>query len=220
MKKKDDVWGMLKEAGILLAITLILGVVLGWVHELTKEPIRLQRERAVREACEAAFPLSAGEGELSFQQTGYVQDEALTAELAAQGVSIGEVYAVTGSGEPRGFVVESTSRNGYGGDIVLYVGIAADGTVRGVSILELSETAGLGMKAPEVLAPQFAGKQAESFVYVKGGAAADSEVDAITGATVTTSAVVEAVNGALRTVRYLNDSGPQAIEETGGGGDE
>ena len=46
---------MLKEAGILFAITLIAGLLLGFVYELTKEPIRLQEEKAVQEACQAVF---------------------------------------------------------------------------------------------------------------------------------------------------------------------
>ena len=46
---------MLKESGILFAITLIAGLLLGFVYELTKEPIRLQEEKAVQEACRAVF---------------------------------------------------------------------------------------------------------------------------------------------------------------------
>ena len=52
MKNKNDVQAMLKEAGILFAITLIAGLLLGFVYELTKEPIRLQEEKAVQEACQ------------------------------------------------------------------------------------------------------------------------------------------------------------------------
>ena len=45
MKKSSDIKVMLKEAGILFAITLIAGLVLGFVYDLTKEPIRLQQEK-------------------------------------------------------------------------------------------------------------------------------------------------------------------------------
>ena len=55
MKNKNDVQAMLKEAGILFAITLIAGLLLGFVYELTKGPIRLQEEKAVQEACQAVF---------------------------------------------------------------------------------------------------------------------------------------------------------------------
>ena len=55
MKNKNDIQAMLKEAGILFAITLIAGLLLGFVYELTKEPIRQQEEKAVQEACQAVF---------------------------------------------------------------------------------------------------------------------------------------------------------------------
>lgn len=220
MENKSNLKTMLKEAGILFAITLISGLLLGVVYELTKEPILIQQEKAVQEACAAAFPNSEEGIDLVFQLTEYVPDETLVAELAEDGVSIGNVYTVTAGDRSYGFVVESTSKNGYGGNILLYVGVASDGTVQGVSILELSETPGLGMEAPKVLVPQFAGRNAESFVYTKTGAAAENEVDAITSATITTSAVVDAVNGGVRTARYLMENGDQAIVEIGGGADE
>lgn len=50
MKNNTDVKVMLKEAGILFAITLISGLILGFVYELTKSPIRAQQEKAIQEA--------------------------------------------------------------------------------------------------------------------------------------------------------------------------
>ena len=55
MSKQDDVKVMLREAGILFAITLLSGLLLGFVYELTREPRRLQQEKAVQEACAAVF---------------------------------------------------------------------------------------------------------------------------------------------------------------------
>lgn len=220
MENKSSLKTMLKEAGILFAITLISGLLLGVVYELTKEPIRIQQEKAIQEACAAAFPNSEEGVDFVFQPTEYVPDETMVNELAADGVSIGNVFTVTAGDRNYGFVIESKSKNGYGGNILLYVGVASDGTVQGVSILELSETPGLGMEAPKVLVPQFAGRNAESFVYTKTGAAAENEVDAITSATITTTAVVDAVNGGVRTARYLIENGDQAIIEIGGGANE
>ena len=192
---------MFKEAGILLAITLIAGLLLGAVNEMTKDPIRIQQEKAIQEACQAVFPDTEGISE--FRDIGYVPEESLAAELASDGVEIGTVYAVMSGEVFNGYVVEATSSEGYSGDIVLYVGVSADGVVNGVSILELSESPGLGMEAPKVLQPQFAGRAVDSFVYTKTGALAENEVDAITGATITTSAVVGAVNGGILVAREL-----------------
>ena len=77
------------------------------------------------------------------------------------------------------------------------MGVADDGTLNGISLLSISETAGLGMRAGEVLVPQFAGKQVEQFSYTKTGAASDDQIDAISGATITTNAVVNGVNAGL-----------------------
>ncbi len=200
MERNKDIKSMLKDAGILFVITLIAGLVLGFVYELTKEPIRLQEEKAIQEACQAVFAENGGQG-LTFSEETYVPDAAMQTELAEIGVEIGKVYkAVTGSGALHGYVVESTTKEGYGGNIVLYVGISLDGTVSGVSILEIAETPGLGMNADAVLIPQFKGVKTTGFTYTKTGSTKAGEIDAISGATVTTDAVVDAVNGAVRVV--------------------
>ena len=209
MKNKSDIQTMLKEAGILFAITLIAGLLLGLVFEVTKEPRRLQQERAIQEACVAVFPQAKEQNlELEFTAADYVPDEAMRAELAENYVEIGTVFEAYHNGSFYGYVVESTSSKGYGGDIVLYVGVAADGTVTGVSIIDISETAGLGMEAPNVLTPQFEGKKYESFVFTKTGAKENTnEVDAISSATITTSAVTNAVNGGLKIALELLGGG-------------
>lgn len=204
---------MFREAGILLAITLIAGLLLGMVNELTEEPIRIQQEKAIQEACQAVFPDIDGISE--FRDIGYVPEESLAAKLASDGVEIGTVYAAMSGEVFNGYVVEAISSEGYGGNIVLYVGVSADGVVNGVSILELSETAGLGMEAPKVLAPQFAGRAVDIFVYTKTGASAENEVDAITSATITTSAVVNAVNGGILAAHEL--LGNDGLTALGGG---
>lgn len=196
MERSRDIKDMLKEANILFLITLIAGLVLGFVYELTKEPIRLQEEKAIQEACQAVFADAS-----SFEAVKYVPNVTLTEELAALGVEIGTIYkAYDASGNDKGYVVESTTREGYGGNIVLYVGVKTDGAVSGVSILEIAETPGLGMNADAVLIPQFKGVQTSQFTYTKTGSTNDSEIDAISGATVTTKAVVNAVNGAVQVV--------------------
>ena len=203
MKKNSDVNVMLKEAGILFAITLIAGLILGFVYELTKEPIRIQEEKAVQEACAQVFESAA-----QFAELPYEASEEMALELAETGVEIGTVFQALGAdGSLLGYVVQSTSTEGYGGDIVLYLGVTLDGTLNGISLLEISETPGLGMRAQEVLAPQFRGKQVCQFTYTKTGGSSDSEIDAISGATITTEAVTNAVNGGLKVAEALRQGG-------------
>lgn len=203
MKNNADVKVMLKEAGILFAITLISGLILGFVYELTKEPIRLQQEKAIQEACAAVFADADHFEVKSFMASGNTEQE-----LAKIGVKIGTVYeAVDASNQVLGYVMESTSTEGYGGNIVLYSGVRLDGTVNDISILEIAETPGLGMRAGEVLVPQFHEKNVELFTYTKSGSTSDSEIDAISGATITTNAVTNAVNGSLLVFKDLQGGG-------------
>lgn len=200
MSKNSDMKSMLKDALILFVITLIAGVTLGFVYELTKEPIRLQQEKAIQDACREVFAEYA-DTELQFVEENYAPDAGKQAELAEIGVKIGTVYAaMSQNGTLCGYVVESTTTEGYGGNIVLYVGVTTQGAVSGVSILEISETPGLGMNAESVLVPQFKGVETSVFTYTKTGSTIDSEIDAITGATITTEAIVKAVNGAISVV--------------------
>lgn len=201
MNNRSDVKVMLKEAAVLTVITLIAGILLGFVYELTKEPIKEQKLLAVQKACKAVFSQVE---DASFEEMAYVPDEALNAELAGQGVAIGTVYRAYKNGsEAIGYVIQTTSSQGYGGDIVLYVGVTEEGKLNDVSILSISETPGLGMQAGKVLIPQLHDKQVDQFTYTKTGSTADNELDAISGATITTKAVTNAVNGALRVSQEL-----------------
>jgi Predicted NADH:ubiquinone oxidoreductase, subunit RnfG len=113
-------------------------------------------------------------------------------------VDINEVMqALDASGQLIGYVITVTDHEGYGGDIQFSMGVTLDGILNGISLLSISETAGLGMKAGDVLVPQFADKKVESFTYTKSGSTNDSEIDAISGATITTNAIVNGVNGGL-----------------------
>lgn len=209
---------MIKDALLLFAITLIAGLVLGVVYQVTKEPIAAQEEKAKQEACGEVFADAAG-----FESLDGLQDAAALAEWEEQGfsgVEIGEVMtALDAGGNGLGYVITVTSHEGYGGDIRFMMGVAEDGTLNGISLLSISETAGLGMRAEEVLKPQFQGKKAESFEYTKSGAMGDNQIDAISGATITTNAVTNGVNAGLYYFRTeLAEAGFGAAE--GGSVDE
>jgi electron transport complex protein RnfG len=203
MQNKSDVKIMLKEAAILFAITLIAGLALGFVNELTKGRIAEQEEKAKTDACREVFADAS-----SFNEKEYTVSDSLAASLQENGIKIGTVYeALDNAGSVLGYVVESSSSEGYGGTIDLYLGIRGDGTLNGISILEISETVGLGMRAEEVLVPQFAEKKVSVFTYTKTGSTSESEIDAISGATITTKAVTNAVNSGMKAFEELLKGG-------------
>ena len=179
---------IIKNTAILTVITLVAGILLGFVYDITKEPIAQAKEKAKNEAYQAVMQ----EAE-TFEA---LDVEAI--ELGISGCVIDEVVAAKAGEEVKGFVVTTTTSEGYGGNIQVSVGIAADGTVKGIEMLSISETAGLGMNAntPEFKA-QYADVLTDAFVVTKTGAAADNEIDAISGATITSNAVTSAVNSAI-----------------------
>lgn len=204
---------IVKDAAILTAITLIAGLLLGFVYEITKEPIAVQEEKRAQEANLAVFPDAASFAEDESAHVG--NSDAILADAGFSEADIDEALAAKdGGGGTLGYVFTVTSHEGYGGDITFKMGVRLDGTLNGIAFLSISETAGLGMKADtDKFKGQFAGRQAAQFAYTKTGAAADNEIDAISGATVTTNAVTNGVNAGLA---YF-----QAITaEMGGGIDE
>ncbi|MEG0546759.1 MAG: RnfABCDGE type electron transport complex subunit G [Oscillospiraceae bacterium] len=95
-----------------------------------------------------------------------------------------------------------TSKKGYGGDIKIMVGVSSDGKVAGVQILQIDETAGLGMNAKkESFLSQFTGKSGK--IGVSKTSPKENEIQALTGATITSAAMADAVNIALSAYETL-----------------
>lgn len=189
----------LKNCVALLVITLVAGLALSAVNEITKEPIAKAEETARLEAYETVFPDAEFETPQDLDAL-LEGGQAAIDSVGLTGCTVSDIlYANDANGERIGYVVAAVSPNGYGGDISVAVGIdAKTSTITGFSVLSNSETAGLGARCTEdEFVSQFAGKDATSIEYVKGGGAAGNQIDAISGATVTTNAVTEAANSAL-----------------------
>ncbi len=196
---------ILKDAIILTIITLIAGGLLGLVYEVTKKPIANQQEKAKQEAYKAVFKDAD-----SFQVCVEAEDGELADALKEQGFvaqKINEVMkAKDVSGETLGYAVNVTTSEGYGGDITFSMGIQLDGTLNGISILSISETAGLGMNATkDEFKNQFSDKNAEAFEVTKSGAVAENEINAISGATITSKAVTGGVNAGICAFNYVKE---------------
>ena len=115
------------------------------------------------------------------------------AEILADGTSV--VAALDDAGNTIGHVVVNTTK-GYGGDISVMTGVDSEGKVTGVNILSHAETAGLGAKAAEQdFRDRFIGHILG--ITVSKDKAGDNAIDAITGATITSRAVTDAVNAAI-----------------------
>lgn len=196
---------IIKDALAPTLITLVAGVALGGVYEITKDPIARQEAQAKAEAYEQVFTDAAAFEEVEMDDTliQTIRDQLDQEGYKAQ--SIEEVMrAEDQSGETLGYAFAVVTSEGYGGDIRFSMGVQNDGTLNGISILSIGETAGLGMNADTpAFKDQFVGKQVEKLQYTKNGATQDDEINAISGATVTTNAMTNGVNAGLCAFRVM-----------------
>lgn len=196
---------IIKDAIALTVITLVAGVSLGGVYEITKEPIARQEALAKEKAYQDVFEEAS-----EFQSVTITPEleEDLREQLDSQGCRAQTVEEIMEAkdeeGNLLGYAFTIVSGEGYGGDIRFSMGIQSDGTVNGLSILSISETAGLGMNAntPE-FKEQFKNKNTAKFVYTKNGASGEGEIDALSGATVTTNAMTNGANAGLAAFQIM-----------------
>ncbi|MBQ2720462.1 MAG: FMN-binding protein, partial [Clostridia bacterium] len=167
---------------IIAAVVLMLAVVNG----LTKDRIAENAKKANDEARISLFAEAD-----SFDPTSVELSE----DLAKY---VGEVYEATKDGNTIGYCV-SVAYNGFGGKINMIVGISADGLITGVKVVSHTETAGVGERiiSNGSILSQFVNASANSI----------SSVSTITGATVTSKAIIEGVQKALEAVAPILNGG-------------
>ncbi len=213
-KKKST---LIKDAVALFLITLISGLALSYVYEITKEPIAVQQAEKTLEAYQRAYPEAASfEKDEQLMQLAEETD-LQTLDKSYQGTSIKEINkAYDKSGTVIGYLVKVVTKKGYNKStpMELAIAYANDGTVKGIDLITIKETVNLGMLAAEPeFKDQFSGKQVEQFELVKGGASGDNQVDAIGGATITSRAVTNAVNAGIGFIKeFATDLGGGANE--------
>ena len=196
------------DALILTAFTLVLGFVLGLVYGITKEPIAAADMAKAQAAYQEVF-----ESADSFEAYDAFDKEAAASVMDENGFAdeITDVQvAKDGSGSELGYVITVTAKDGSQANITFSVGITNDGTVNGYSITSIAETPGLGDKAKnEEFYGQFKNKQADSFTVVKQAPASDSEIESISGATITSRAMTNGVNACITYFRDVLEGGAE-----------
>ena len=183
----------------LALITLIAGVALSGVYSMTKGTIEAHETAAKAAAYKAVVPDAE---KFENVETADAAIQALNGGV--YGTNFGKAYineafaAKDAAGNLVGYALSVTSGDGYDGDITLSLGLDPEGKVLGIAFTTLNETPGMGMLAKEpAFTDQFVGKAVTQFVHNKGGASGDNAIDAISGASTTSGAVVNAVNAGL-----------------------
>lgn len=173
---------MLKPGLVLLLVALAAALILGLVNAATEGRIAAIAEETMKQAMQNVLPAE------SYTDTG-----------TEGGGEVEAIYAAEGGG----WVVQVTE-SGSQGLVTMMVGVSEDYACTGISITESSETAGLGAVAGqasekgEAFRAQFVGQSGTVAVTKEGG-----EIDAITGATITSKAVCRGVTAALDACQNL-----------------
>lgn len=200
----------------LFLITLIAGLLLGGVYQITKKPIDKQNEKTKQEAYAAVY-----------KGAEFVSDDDVNSKLEAfqknltagkikmesgqdiSDVIVSEVMKAEVDGKDAGYVV-TCSGKGYGGNIQIALGIDEKGAIKGIKIMDCTnETPGLGQNSSnEDWNKQYLGAttdQSLSVVKDDSGDVKNNTINAISGATITSSAVTRAVDGTLLFVKSLSE---------------
>lgn len=178
--KKPDIQGIFFPAFVLFAVCLTSALLLALTNTLTKEPIEKQELLKISRTQKQV---------LSTAKSFEIIDKNTFRGLDENGRCIG--YAIT------------AESNGYGGKIKVMVGITPDAEICGVRILSHNETPGLGAKASDTTFTGMFLKQIpeNGFTVTKSGA--NDGISAISGATVTSAAVTNAVNKAVSVYKEI-----------------
>ena len=164
---------LLNMTAVLFGITLVASAGVGFVNMITVEPIAAAKEAATLAALNEVLPAF---------------DATTTEELTIDDMPI-TVYTATAGGSVSGYAVQSMTKQGFGGVVRLMVGFTPEGEVVNVNVLEQTETPGLGTKMADegnVLLASVKGRKLES----------KKDVDALTAATISSRAYVDAINRA------------------------
>ena len=184
---------LLNMTAVLLGITLVASAGVGAVHLITAEPIAQAELAAKNAALEQVLP--------AFDNTA-----SETLEIDQMPIT---VYTASAAGATVGYAVETMSKQGFGGAISLMVGFTPEGEVINVNVLKQSETPGLGTKMADEGNPllgSIQGQRLEEKKLVDGRLAVakdGGDVDALTAATISSRAYVDAINRAWMAYRSV-----------------
>ena len=168
----------------LLMVTLVAAAILGYIYDLTKEPIEIAKLKAQQEAIKKVLP--------EFERLG--DSYKIAAESGADSL---EFFPAYNESDLVGVAIKTYTKKGFGGLITIMVGVDKNGNFTGYEVLEHAETPGLGSKMGEWFKNKekpnqnVIGKNPKTtkFKVVKDG----GDIDAITASTISSRAFLDAM---------------------------
>lgn len=209
MENKQSKSTLVHDAIMLFVITLVAGILLGIVYNMTEKTIAKAEEDATNEAYKQVY--ADGNFQANDELTDKLekfQEKVTKGEVDDDAFSYTDVTLIEArtaeASDGNGFVLK-VSGKGYGGAVTIVLGVSSEGEVKGIQILDASnETPGLGQNSTkESWNKQYVGVNSENPLQVVkdgSGSAENGTINSISGATITSSAVTRAVNVALKFV--------------------
>ena len=196
MKKMKST--LVNMVGVLVGVALIMGGILAFVNNMTKEPSQLQAEKTLQDGIKAV---------MMSDNLKVTATDTITQSFDSKDYEFIVHKTVDEKGGTLGAAVETTTL-GFGGDLKVLVGFNPKGEILGYTLLEHAETPGLGAKADAWFQKDgkgcIIGKDPKQPLQVKKDTGNDADVDAITASTITTRAFLKAVNQAYTVYMQAN----------------
>ena len=184
-------------------VTIIAGALLGWVYDLTAEPVARQKKEMQVAAIREVAPRFDND----------IEADSVGIDIDGQHYT---VYPARLGGRFTGAAVQGSSMNGFAGEVKLMVGYDADGTITDYRVLQQAETPGLGTKMetwfrdPAGARSVIGRNPATTSMFVTKDTDHHGEIDAITAATISSRAFLECLRGTHAAFEtYLNNA-PEA----------
>lgn len=189
-EKKSGGGQIIKLALVLFAVSAIMALALGLVNELTKATIEMREAEMTRKAYASVAAELQADDYPEVMKSEYKNDNTIT-----------KLCTATAGGQQVGYVAETTF-SGAQGMITMVVGLDNDYNCTGIYITKHSETSGLGAKAAETTDGAWRDKlkgQGDGLALKKD----NGTIEAISGATITSRAVVTEVQTVINAAKSL-----------------
>ncbi|MDD6551645.1 MAG: RnfABCDGE type electron transport complex subunit G [Lachnospiraceae bacterium] len=188
----SDKKSIVRDAMRLTVITLVSGLLLGLVYQITLNPREAAAAKATNDAYKAVF--EKADSFTPYKDFDSDKATALVKKAGYDNISITAcVEADDKSGKSLGYVITVVTKS-YGGNATFSMGVTNDGKMNGYKITDISDTPGLGMKSTEPsFMNQFKGIAVGKYTVTKS-TPKDNEIQAISGATITSRAITNGVD--------------------------
>lgn len=206
MKKLES--SITNMAIVLTGVALITGGILAYVNKITEKPIQVQAQKTLENGIKTVM----GGVELTV-----VKDDTVKQQINGKDAVFVVHKTVDASKKSLGAAVESTT-GGFGGDLKVLVGFDNEGNILGYTVLQHTETPGLGAKADAWFQKDGKGSvigknpSADNLTVKKDG----GDIDAITASTITSRAFLLAVNQAYNAYKNVPSDGTTSASKQNG----